>query len=342
MINAITQFLRLLVRFAALLVAVSSISLALAQNYQPSLTEHGVPDFTGVWNFSSRTPFERPERYGDVEFLRDFDRSAPRRRSTTSTSRAPRRPSTIGVIGAYNGYWNDRTVLEANTRTSLIIHPANGRIPPVQDGVTVQLGGDQTSDFDFNETRPVRYTHGGIGRDGPEDRGLSERCLVFVSGPPLLSGGYNNHIQIFQNADHIVLLVEMGWDARIVNLSNKPYISDDVRQWSGDSRGYIEGNTLVVETRNFTTALGSLSLRSIAYGTAKDRVLTERFTLTTVGTMDYEFTIDDPTTFTDKIVAISSMTKVEDQIFEYACHPGNYAMKGILQAGRMEEANETN
>lgn len=311
-----------------------------AQDYQPALTEYGDPDLRGVWNFSSRTPLERPERYGDIEFLRDVDNSSSSQRSSAraaSGSAPPRRPSSTGVIGAYNGYWNDRTVLQENARTSLIIHPANGRIPPVQDGVKVQLGGDQTSDVDFNETRPVRYTHGGIGRDGPEDRGLSERCLVFVSGPPMLSGGYNNLIQIFQTADHIVLLVEMGWDARIVSMDKRPHVDGAIRQWSGDSRGYFEGNALVIETRNFTADLGSLSLRGIAYGTAENRLLIERFTPTGAGTMDYEFTIDDPTTFTDKIIAISSMTKVEEQIYEYACHEGNYALAGILRAGRMDE-----
>lgn len=311
-----------------------------AQDYQPSLNEHGDPDFNGVWNFSSTTPLERPERYGDTEFLRDYDSGASRQttntRSPTSSS-ASRSPSTAGIIGGYNSYWNDRTVLQENERTSQIIHPANGRIPPVQSGVKVQHGGDQTVDIDFNEVRPVRYTHGGIGRDGPEDRGLSERCLVFVSGPPMLSGSYNNLIQITQNADHVVLLVEMGWDARIVSLDRRPHIDSKIEQWSGDSRGYFEGNTLVIETRNFSRLVGSLSLRSIAYGTAQDRLLIERFTLTADGRMDYEFTVDDPTTFTDKIVAISSMTRVDEQIYEFACHAGNYGLAGIIRAGRLED-----
>ncbi len=110
----------------------------------------------------------------------------------------------------------------------------------------------------------MRYTHGGIGRTGPEDRGLSERCLVFVFGPPLLTGYYNNHIQIIQNADHVVLMVEMGWDARIVTLQDRPHIDSAIQQWSRDSRGYWDGNTLVVETRNFSDKVGSLSLRGIA------------------------------------------------------------------------------
>ena len=318
----------------------SSALPALAQNYQPPMTEHGQPDLRGVWNFSSRTPLERPERFGEIEFLRDVDRAVlsarPRR---TASADGNQTPSTMRVIGAYNGYWNDRTALQENSRTSLIVHPKDGRIPSVQDGVHVQLGGDITTDVDFGETRPVRYTHGGIGRTGPEDRGLSERCLVFVSGPPLLTGGYNNHIQIFQDAGHVVLLVEMGWDARIVILGDKPHIDSAIEQWSGDSRGYWEGNTLVVETRNFSDKVGSLSLRGVAYGTAKNRLLIERFTPTAAGVLDYEFTVDDPVTFTDKIVGISSMTSVDDNIYEFSCHSGNYAMTGILRAGRTEEAD---
>jgi hypothetical protein len=230
-----------------------------------------------------------------------------------------------GVIGAYNGYWNDRNELQISGRTSLITHPRNGRIAPVRDGIHVQLGGDITTDVDFVESRPVRYTHGGVGRTGLEDRRLSERCLVFVSGPPILTGYDNNHIQIFQNAGHVVLLIEMGWDARVVSLEEKPHIDSPIEQWSGDSRGYWDGNTLVVETRNFSEKVGN----------AKDRLLIERFAPTAAGVLEYEFTVDDQTTFTDKIVGISSMTSVEDSIYEFACHSGNYAMAGILRAGRV-------
>lgn len=321
----------------AAVVSVVLAQTALAQAYQPALNEYGHPDLSGVWNFSSSTPLERPERFGEIEFLRDVDTALANSRPTASSAAPGSFPSR--VIGAYNGYWNDRTALADNERTSLIVHPPNGRIPPVRDGVHVQLGGDITTDVDFGETRPVRYTHGGIGRTGPEDRGLSERCLVFVSGPPLITGYYNNHIQIIQNADHVVLMVEMGWDARIVSLQGRPHIDRAIEQWSGDSRGYWDGNALVVETRNFSDKVGSLSLRGIAYGTAKDRLLIERFTPVAPGVLEYEFTLDDPTTFTDRIVAVSSMTRVEDKIFEFSCHSGNYAMQGILRAGRVEEAD---
>ena len=150
-------------------VALFSLSFpASAQDYTPKLTEHGQPDLRGVWNFSSRTPLERPERFGETEFLQDVDRASLNARPTGGGS-AGAYPSR--VIGAYNGYWNDRNELQVSGRTSLITHPLNGRIPPVRDGIHVQRGGDITTDVDFGESRPVRYTHGGIGRTGPEDRG---------------------------------------------------------------------------------------------------------------------------------------------------------------------------
>ena len=313
-------FLSSLALFSAALFSLSFP--ASAQDYTPNLTEHGQPDLRGVWNFSSRTPLERPERFGETEFLQDVDKASLNARSTRGGSTGAY-PS--GVIGAYNGYWNDRNEFQISGRTLLMTHPRNGRIPPVRDGIHVQLGGDITTDVDFGESRPVRYTHGGVGRTGLEDRRLSERCLVFVSGPPLLTGYYNNHIQIFQNADHVVLLIEMGWDARIVSLEEKPHIDSSIEQWSGDSRGYWDGNTLVVEIRNFSEKVGN----------AKDRLLIERFAPTAAGVLEYEFTVDDQTTFTDKIVGISSMTSVEDSIYEFACHSGNYAMAGILRAGRV-------
>ncbi|PCH59715.1 MAG: hypothetical protein COC19_06775 [SAR86 cluster bacterium] len=320
-----------------------SPSLALAQDYEATLTEHGHPDLQGVWNFSTRVPLERPTRYGNVEFLSDVEASPnTQSRTSSNTSSAPRRRSSTSIIGGYNGFWNDREALQQSTRTSQIIYPLDGRIPAVNPGVQVQIGGDQTSDNYIPGTRPVRYTHGGISRDGPEYRGLSERCIVFNTGPPLLSGPYNNHIQIVQNADHVVVLVEMGFDARIVSIDNRPHIDGAIQQWSGDSRGYFEGSGLVIETRNFTNLVGSISLRGVAYGNAEDRLLIERFTPTGPNTLDYQFTIDDATTFSDKIIGITSMTRVDDRIYEYACHPGNYALKGILRAGRVEEAAAVN
>jgi hypothetical protein len=175
---------------------------------------------------------------------------------------------------------------------------------------------------------------GGIAKDGPEDRGISERCLVgFNAGPPFTPNLYNNNVQIVQNRDTVVIMTEMIHDARIVPLDGRAHIDDTIRQWSGDSRGYFDGDTLVVETRNFNDLTQSFGV----YGSSLNKVLTERFTRVDVYTVNYEFTIDDPSTFKDKITAMVPMAKVDGLMYEYACHEGNYGMLNTLRGARMEE-----
>ncbi|NKB33034.1 MAG: hypothetical protein GKR91_08055 [Pseudomonadales bacterium] len=318
-----------------------------AQNFAPSTTEHGLPNLQGVWNFSTYAPFERPERLGDQEYFsqQDLEEAAQRRaasavgrdqRETEAARRALEASSTS--VASVNFFWMEMEGLTENSRTSVIIYPRNGRLPPVRDGVQIQRS-DPNGVQEIPGERPVRYTHGGIDSNGPEDRGLSERCMVFNSGPPLFSGPYNNNIQIIQNSDQIVLLTEMGFDARIVPLQQSNHIDEKITQWSGDSRGYFDGNVLVVETRNFTSQVGSLSLRGAAYGDAAQRLLIERFIPTSANTMDYEWTIDDSVTFTDRIVGVLPMTKTNSNLYEYACHAGNYAIRNILKGARAEDGD---
>ena len=175
--------------------------------------------------------------------------------------------------------------------------------------------------------------------NGPEDRNPSERCLVgFNAGPPFVPRLYNNNVQIIQNKDHVVLMTEMINDARIVPVfdSNdaQPMLDEKLRLWSGDSHGYWEGDTLVVVTSNFNGLTRSFGRA----GTSLHKVLTERLTRVGPYTVDYEFTIDDPATFSDKLTAIVSMTKVAGLIYEYACHEGNYGMVNILRGARVQEA----
>jgi len=319
----------------------------MAQNYQPPMTEHGLPDLSGVWNFSTQTPFERPEQYGDREFLNEEEVTAIEARRAASAEAAAQREMTVSErilsteratsAGAVNSFWMEGTSLRRNSRTSVVVYPRTGRLPPVQDGVVVQRS-DPNGVQEIPGQRPVRYTHGGIDRTGPEDRGLSERCLVFNAGPPLVSGPYNNNLQIIQNADHVVILTEMGWDARIVPLRKQSTLDEKVSLWSGDSRGFFVGNTLVVETTNFTNLIGSFGTRGVAYGSAENRLLVERFIPVGPGAMNYEFTIDDQSTFTDIIVGVLPMTRVEQgRIYEYACHAGNYAIGNILKGARAQE-----
>lgn len=321
-----------------------------AQDYVSPRTEYGHPDLRGVWNFSSQTPLERPDRLADQEFFTAAEIAEILERREASTTASMEREATVAAqvlstsnassVGSVNNLWMDRTTLDENGRTSLIVHPRNGKLPELQAGTVVQLG-DESGITEIPGTRPVRYTHGGIGRDGPEDRGLSERCIVFNSGPPLMSGPYNNLIQIFQNRDHVVILAEMGFDARIVPLQKSDLVDAAITMWSGDSCGYFEDDTLVVESRNFTDKIASLGLRREAYGSAKDRLLIERFTPTAAGKLNYEFTIDEPATFKDRLTVLMPMTRIDSQLYEYACHAGNYSIGNILKGARADDAEVT-
>ncbi len=310
-------------------------------DYKAPRTEHGQPDLQGVWNFSSNTPMQRPKRYGEQEFLTEEQIAQAIERQEKNAAAAdaraarlvinPEAPDATSDPGGYNDFWIENRGIGDTVRTSHIVYPANGRVPASVEGAPRQFGGLGP---DIPSTRPVRFIVGGIAKDGPEDRGLSERCLVgFNSGPPFVPSLYNNNMQIFQSKDTAVILTEMIHDARIVPLGEKPDLNKDVRLWSGDSRGWYEADTLVVETRNFNGLRQTFN----STGSNIDMLLTERFTRVAYDTVNYEFTIDDPTTFTDKITAIVPMTKVAGQIYEYACHEGNYGMFNILRGERMEE-----
>ena len=239
-------------------------------------------------------------------------------------------------VGTYNTFWFEMAGRGDNIRTSLVTYPANGRVPPVIEGV-VAVG--SRAGLDVSGSRPVRFMVGGIGMDGPEDRGLSERCLVgFNAGPPFLPSAYNNNVQFFQSRDTVVIMTEMVHDARIVPLDRRAHVDDNIRLWSGDSRGYWEGDTLVVETKNFndlTQSFGSFAAPPV--GTAHDKFLTERFTRIDAYTINYEFTLEDPATFTDKISVQLPLSKVNGLLYEYACHEGNYGLLNTLRGARQEE-----
>ena len=333
-----TQLLLLL----ALLVAPIGLSTAQsAEDYTVPRTEWGQPDLQGIWNFNSSTPMQRPERFGTQEFLTPEEVEQDRTRQAAARVAAdaaeaklnlnPQAPPVGQSTGGYNSFWYETASIGENVRTSLIVYPENGRLPARVEGAavhTANLGPDVEGD------RPVLAVFGGIGKDGPEDRGLSERCLIgFNAGPPFTGGGYNANVQIIQNQDHVVILTEMVHDARIVPLDRNGSIDDDIRLWSGDSRGYFDGDTLVVETKNFSDLTPSFS----RFGNAKDKTLTERFTRANRFTVEYAWTLEDPSTFTDKISATMPMTKVAGQLYEYGSHEGNYGMLNILRGERMKE-----
>jgi hypothetical protein len=303
---------------------------ALAQDdYAPERTEWGQPDLQGVWNFSSVIPLERPAFFGSKTELTPEEIAAFQAQTELGLEALNQQG-----VGGYNTFWTEMGNGDDN-RTARLMYPENGKLPETVEGVPVQVGGLGP---DEPGVRPVRMVVGGVAKDGPEDRGLSERCILgFNSGPPFEPNLYNNNVQLIQSRNTAVIMTEMIHDARIVPLDDRPPLNDEIRLWTGDSRGYWDGDTLVVETRNFNSLTQSFSV----YGSAEDKLLIERFTRTGPYTMEYEYTVDDPSTFADKIQVMTVMSKVDGQIYEYACHEGNYGMVNILRGERMAEERGT-
>jgi hypothetical protein len=301
------------------------------KKYVPPKTEFGHPDLRGVWNFSSDTPLERPAQFKDREFVSRQELEAQRAAIQARAEASDNSTGGNGGVGGYNQFWVDSLAQEDNLRTSLLIDPPDGRMPPRQPGVKVENGGLGP---DTGGQRPVRFRVGGVRKDGPEDRGLSERCLMgFNSGPPFMPSMYNNNAQIFQSKTHVVIMTEMIHDARIVPLDNRPALDSAISPWSGDSRGRWEGDTLVVETRNFSDKIQSFR----GAGTGKSLQLTERFTRVGPDRVDYQFTLNDPTIYTRPFTVLVPMVRSDGDMFEYACHEGNYGMVNILSGARVEE-----
>ncbi len=293
-----------------------------AANARPSLhTPWGDPDLQGLWTNATITPFERPRELADKQTL-SAEEAAAFEKQTLQARDADRREGAgadADLALAYNQFWYDRgTKVVSTRRTSLVIDPPDGRVP------SLTLEGQRRADARAAARR-------NSPADGPEDRPLAERCILWpTAGPPMLPSGYNNNYQILQTPTHVAILIEMIHDVRIIPLDGRPHASPPIRQWLGDSRGRWEGHTLVVITTNYTN---KTSFR----GSSENLRLTERFTRVDAETINYEFTVDDPTTFTKPWTAAIPMTKAEGPIFEYACHEGNYGMTNLLSGARAQE-----
>ena len=321
-----------------------SVSLAIAQtSFEPPRLPDGKPDLQGVWDFRTLTPLERPEDLSDKAILGD-EETAEIEANSVARSAELNAPSTDrsellpagGNVGAYNHYWVDQGAqVVDDQRTSLIVDPSDGRVPPLQPGIEMQV---LSLAEDLGGPLPVRVRAAGRGTDSYEDRGLGERCLVgFNSGPPIVPAGYNQNIQLFQTSDYVVILHEMVHDARIVPLDGRDHLPGGIRQWLGDSRGYWEGDTLVVESTNFTDKTASFNPSiAKAAGNGTTLHLTERFQLVGNDTLLYEYTVDDLTTFTQPFTAVLPMKRGLD-LFEFACHEGNYGLYNILSGARAQE-----
>jgi len=314
-------------------VLVPAVAMAQSANEPPRLSD-GRPDLQGVWDFKTITPLQRPVGLGDRAELTEEE--AASLEAQVERSQTALLESIGGKIGAYNAFWFDiGTNVVESRQTSLIIDPPDGRLPSLVEGAVRQSG---SLVEDIPGDRPVRYRSGGIGLDGPEDRALAERCLVgFNSGPPMMPSGYNNNMQLFQTSDYVVILNEMVHDARIIPLDGREHL-DGLRQWMGDSRGSWDGDTLVVESRNFTDFTSSFDPGATGgIGTGETLHLIERFTRLDENTLVYEYTVNDPNTFTRPFTVALPMRQLELPIFEYACHEGNYGMLNLLSGARAKE-----
>jgi hypothetical protein len=290
--------------------------------WQAPRTADGRPDLQGVWDFRSLTPLERPETLSEQDvFTEEEAAQFTEERLAALDKDQPGPDGRIPLSGGYNDFWWDYgRQLTDDLRTSLVVDPPDGRIPALTPDGRERAGKRRAA----------------LGRDahGPEDRGAFERCILgFNAGPPMNPSAYNNNMQLFQTADHVVILNEMVHDARIVPLDGSDHLPDGVRQWRGDSRGHWEGDTLVIETRNFT---GKTSFR----GTGPGLHLVERFTRVAEGTLLYEYTVTDPVSFERPWSVAVPMQKNDLPVFEYACHEGNYGMLNLMVSARAEDAKK--
>ena len=281
----------------------AALALALAPARTPR-------DFSGVWNYATMTPLERPREFADRETLTP-DEAARYERQTIE-----RQASTNNTAGP--DWWDPGTRHLTNRRTSLIVDPPNGRLPALTPAAQARAA-------ERAQARRPRNLP-----DGPEDLALNERCLSWaVAGPPMLPGVYNNNVQFVITKDAVVIANEMIHDARIVPTDGRPHGA--IRRWMGDSRGRWDGDTLVVDTTGF---LPQVSVR----GSDENLHLVERFTRTDADTIEYQITIDDPTVWTSAWTARFPMHRSDDRIYEYACHEGNFrSVQGILLGARAQE-----
>jgi hypothetical protein len=329
-------------------------------------TPDGKPDLQGNWSNETQTPLERmgkqeatltteqaaaiEERARLVEEFRDKasdpNRPPPSKGGDERGLTVPGDPSFIeriaeaagGKVGGYNGFWldpgNSVIRIDGVARSSIIVDPPDGRLPALTADGKKRLAERAAAAKKFGEF------------DHPELRPLSDRCLLSFgsnAGPPMLPNYfYNNNYSILQTKDHVMILTEMVHDARIIRLGVKEHLPSHVRPWFADSIGHWEGDTLVIETTNIHPVQLAQSSILWAYRGASDNLkVTERITRTGPDTLLYRFTVEDPSTFTAPFSGELPFNRIDEQIFEYACHEGNYALTNILAGERAKEKRET-
>lgn len=287
-------------------------------------TPWGDPALGGIWDYRTITPLERPTDLGDKAFLTEKEAAAKEReaeeRERAMNEKPAERTEVGGSVGAYNWFWLDfGTQVVETRRTSLVVHPNNGRRPPMTP-----------------EARAARSGKPPWGQEPPpdtyQDLNPFDRCTGTMA-LPIFPIAYNNNVQIFQTPDHIALWVEMMASTRIIPLDGRPH--GTIRQPLGDSRGYWEGDTLVIETDNFNDHTKQRRWR----GASQNMRLVERLTRIDEGTLEYRFTVMDPETWTESWTASIPMRRTDVPMYEYACHEGNYGLINILAGARADELN---
>lgn len=299
----------------------------------------GHPDFAGIWTNKSVTPLQRPAELGDKAFFTAEDAEAFRQASLTRRDRDNRTNDVNDVLNAYNDFWWDSgTEILPNMRTSIIVEPANGRIPPLTKTREAALAAVQAATAERCQQPGCAINNGGVMAPAyaPEALDLMTRCISFGTTVPMLATAYNNNYQFVQSGGTLAINTEMVHQVRRIPTDNSAHLPAQIRQWFGDPRGHWEGDTLVVESTNF---IGRF------YGNmqAADenlRVL-ERFTLTSPDVLLYQFTVEDPTVWQQPWSGEIPLTRSDGLLYEYACHEGNRGIQNILRAARQDMKNKS-
>ncbi|MBI2150951.1 MAG: hypothetical protein HYU27_10170 [Acidobacteria bacterium] len=310
-------------RFLACIVLLIPVFAAgQTKTWNPPRTPDGQPDLQGIWTNPTITPMERPAEFAGKEFLTEKEAAAFEARAADSRVE---RPAREGDVGSYNQFWFDSGTKAVKTRrTSLVVDPPDGRVP---------VRPEAEARRDYNLARNA---------DSYEYMSLWDRCITRGVPGGMFPAGYNNAYQIVQLPGYVVILYEMIHEARVIPLDGRPHLPSSIKLWNGDPRGRWEGNTLVVDTTNYN-GKGWLATNAAAgrmKGIPQSEALrvVERFTRVDQDTIHYEVTIDDPNVYTKPWkLAIPLNRDREYQIFEYACHEGNYAVENILRGGRALE-----
>jgi hypothetical protein len=312
---------------------VIGVTPAGAQN-EALRTAWGDPNLQGIWDFSTITPLERSEDLVNQAFLTEEEAADLEQEAVDRDIRlqnAPRRRTEAGGnVSAYNNFWMDRgRTTVATRRTSQIVDPPNGRLPELTKSAQERLDARRT----LVEENPAASWL---------ELSVSDRCLMgFNAGPPISPGFYNQNLQIFQTSDHLALLTEMVHTVRVVPLDERAPLDANIRQWSGESRGQWEGDTLVVTTSNFNgrSAWDRCPVfRSLS--PTNSLTLVERITRVDAETLEYAYTVTDPRTWTRSWSASLTFRRTDSPIYEYACHEGNHAIANILAGARAAEKAE--